>query len=181
MKKENKMDFILSLPSPCPAPLPSLIFGMTESWSVLCPFRHLGSAFPCPPPPPPPPPPVRTALLAHSTPLSSSLLFLRAFEIQLSKNAAFWINESFFARCRWVGAGAKGEREMGLINTEWRARERDTSATNPLPPSFIQMLADPAAPLTQHTHTRTHAFAFLTPPSTPPSALDERPGSFLYL
>lgn len=42
-----------------------------------------------PPPPPPPPPPVCTALPAHSTPLSSSLLSVEAFEIRLSKNAAF--------------------------------------------------------------------------------------------
>lgn len=66
------------------------------------------------PSPPPLPPPVCTALPAHSTPLSSSLFSVEAFEIQLSKMLLFELMNHFSPGVAGLGpaeGGKRGERE----------------------------------------------------------------------
>lgn len=148
---------------------------MTETWSALYTFKHLGSAFPCPSLPPPPLPSSSRSLSSPGSPCPTQLLSLscRCLWNRAFKNAAFWINESFFARCRRerrrrgeeVGWGMRGvkRREWGLINTEWRESHHSQSLSSLCPTS------PHAAPplLTQHRHTHTHSHTRLCFPPTP--------------
>lgn len=122
------------------------------------------------PSPPPLPPPVCTALPAHSTPLSSSLLSVEAFEIRLSKMLLFELMNHFSPGV--VGWGLEG---WGLRGGGWgfggpnKYRvKRASTTTNPFPPSFIQCsLTPPHPPPIPPRHAPP-------PNSPPPPSIDER-------
>lgn len=128
---------------------PRLLFGMTETWSVLWPFKHLGSAFLCP---------LLLHLLPHlllpfaqlsrhtlphlaplsflSKPLKFGFQKMLLFELMnhFSPGVVGWGQEGWWS----VGWGGGG----GLINRVKRA----STTTNPFPPSFIQCSLTPSPP-----------------------------------
>lgn len=149
---------------------------MTETWSALYTFKHLGSAFPCPSLPPPPLPSSSRSLSSPGSPCPTQLLSLscRCLWNRAFKNAAFWINESFFARCRrerrrrGEEVGDEGSKEEGVGANKYRVERVSPLAIPLLPlPDVPPRRSTSPHPTQTHTHIHTHAFAFLPRPSTP--------------
>ena len=115
---------------------------------------------PSPPPPPPPPPPVCTALPAHSTPLSSSLLSVEAFEIRLSKMLLFELMKHFLPGVvGWGWLGGRGDWRVWGTN-KYR-----------LPLLIHLLLPEPNPP---PLHYQSH-HAMQQPPQPPSIALHLQP------